>query len=73
MMRSLGKIAVTVLIAALLTLPLAACGQKGPLYLPDKKKSKVPATQGQPDTPAPNGGVAPAPEPAPPPPAAPLA
>lgn len=40
------KRAVTGLLIALL---LAGCGQKGPLYLPDKKKAKVPATQ-QPQT-----------------------
>jgi len=33
------------LTAAVLLSLLAGCGQKGPLYLPDKKKAKVPATQ----------------------------
>jgi predicted small lipoprotein YifL len=32
-------------------LGLAACGQKGSLYLPNQKK-KVPTTQAPPDTPA---------------------
>jgi predicted small lipoprotein YifL len=44
----------TVLIAVVLTAgTLAACGQKGPLYLPSQKKSKVPATQPPQTTPAP--------------------
>lgn len=33
------------LITLALTATLSACGQKGPLYLPNQKKTKVPATQ----------------------------
>jgi predicted small lipoprotein YifL len=38
---------VAALIAVVLaaTTLLSACGQKGPLYLPSQKKSKVPPTQ----------------------------
>jgi predicted small lipoprotein YifL len=32
---------------------LAGCGQKGPLYLPEKKKAKVPSTQQPQDAQAP--------------------
>ncbi len=49
------KSAITALLVALL---LAGCGQKGPLYLPDKKKAKVPATQ-QPQTQTPPAQPAP--------------
>jgi predicted small lipoprotein YifL len=46
------------LIAALIAVVLAgatltACGQKGQLYLPSQKKSKVPPTQQPHDTPPP--------------------
>jgi predicted small lipoprotein YifL len=42
---------------------LSACGQKGQLYLPSQKKSKVPPTQ-QPQGTPPPGTTAPAPPPA---------
>jgi predicted small lipoprotein YifL len=54
-----------VLAAALLALAvsgtLAGCGQKGALYLPHQKKTKVPAdsTNPTPDTPAPAPGAGP--------------
>jgi predicted small lipoprotein YifL len=53
------------LAALLLTAALSACGQKGPLYLPDKKPEAVtpadPAASPAPDTVTP---AAPAPPPA---------
>ncbi len=42
---------------------LSACGQKGQLYLPSQKKSKVPPTQQPQGTPAPDAAP-PAPAPA---------
>jgi predicted small lipoprotein YifL len=57
----LGALTALVLTGATLT----ACGQKGQLYLPSQKKSKVPATQQPQDTqppPAqPESSTAPAP------------
>jgi predicted small lipoprotein YifL len=44
---------------------LAGCGQKGPLYLPNQKKSKVPPTQQPQGTPPPATTPAPASSPAP--------
>jgi predicted small lipoprotein YifL len=50
-------------LALVLLIGLVGCGQKGPLYLPDKKKTTVPAPQPAP-TPAPSG-ASPAPQPTP--------
>jgi len=45
-----------VVLAALLAVgSLAACGQKGQLYLPNQKKSKVPPIQTQPPQDTPSG------------------
>jgi predicted small lipoprotein YifL len=44
---------------------LAGCGQKGALYLPSQKKSKVPPTQQPQDTPPPGTTPAPQTSPAP--------
>ena len=56
------------LVIALLTLTLAGglpgCGLKGALYLPQQKKSKVPATPNNPDADPPAQS---APDPTPPP------
>jgi predicted small lipoprotein YifL len=58
-------IAVTALAAALLALTtagaLTGCGQKGALYLPHQKKTRVPAdpVNPAPDTPAPEPGAGP--------------
>ena len=43
----------------LLLLAAAGCGQKGPLYLPDKTRTPVPANSGA--TPAPSPAAQPAP------------
>jgi predicted small lipoprotein YifL len=54
------------LIAVLLTgATLSGCGQKGQLYLPNQKKSKVPPTQQPQATPPPGTTPAPATSPAP--------
>jgi predicted small lipoprotein YifL len=45
---------------ALAVTALAGCGQKGQLYLPSQKKSKVPPTQQPQGTPPP--GTTPAPQ-----------
>jgi len=55
--RAAAKLSVALAFFALLTLP-AACGQKGPLYLP--KKTKTVITPAAP-TPAEPAGPAPAP------------
>jgi predicted small lipoprotein YifL len=44
---------------------LSACGQKGQLYLPSQKKSKVPPTQQPQGTPPPGTTPAPQSSPAP--------
>ena len=52
----------------LLLLAAAGCGQKGPLYLPDKTRTPVPAGGGATPAPAPAAQPAPgAPAPATPP------
>lgn len=48
-MRKLPQIAVTLLFAAL----LAACGQAGPLYLPDTQMTPLPSPSPAAATPAP--------------------
>jgi len=61
-MRSvaLGALAAA-LLAIAVTGTLAGCGQKGALYLPHQKKTKVPADPGNPtpDTPGPAPGAGP--------------
>jgi predicted small lipoprotein YifL len=55
---ALGALAAA-LLAIAVTGTLTGCGQKGALYLPHQKKTKVPADPGNPtpDTPAPSPGA----------------
>jgi predicted small lipoprotein YifL len=48
-----AALAATALLGLVISGALQGCGQKGPLYLPQQKKSKVPATpiNPAPDTP----------------------
>ena len=61
-----GSLVLAIALGALLLggATLTGCGQKGQLYLPNQKKSKVPPTQQPPATPqqaTPPPGTAPAP------------
>jgi predicted small lipoprotein YifL len=60
-----GRAALPALAALAALLALAGCGQKGTLYLPDRKKSTVPAAvpAQAPDSPGAPAPVPPAPSP----------
>jgi predicted small lipoprotein YifL len=58
-------LAIALIALALGGATLTGCGQKGQLYLPSQKKSKVPPTQQPQGTPPPGTTPAPAASPAP--------
>ena len=51
--RNAGLLSITLVAVVLAGASLSACGQKGQLYLPSQKKSKVPPTQQPQGTPPP--------------------
>lgn len=63
--RSWLVLAIALIALALGGATLTGCGQKGQLYLPNQKKSKVPPTQQPQGTPPPGTTPAPANSPAP--------
>jgi predicted small lipoprotein YifL len=63
--RSAVVLAIALIALALGGATLSGCGQKGQLYLPNQKKSKVPPTQQPQGTPPPGTTPAPASSPAP--------
>jgi predicted small lipoprotein YifL len=63
----------TLRITLLLLLAAAGCGQKGPLYLPDKTRAPVPASSSATPAPAQPAPASPAAPAVPPAPAAPAA
>jgi predicted small lipoprotein YifL len=63
--RSSWVLAIALIALALGGATLSGCGQKGQLYLPNQKKSKVPPTQQPQGTPPPATTPAPASSPAP--------
>jgi predicted small lipoprotein YifL len=63
--RSAVVLAIALIALALGGATLGGCGQKGQLYLPNQKKSKVPPTQQPQGTPPPGTTPAPASSPAP--------
>jgi predicted small lipoprotein YifL len=66
--RSSLVLAIALIALALGSATLTGCGQKGQLYLPNQKKSKVPPTQQPPGTPQPATPPPATPQPATPPP-----
>lgn len=63
--RSARLLSIALLCVVLAGASLSACGQKGQLYLPSQKKSKVPPTQQPQGTPPPGTTPAPQSSPAP--------